>query len=52
MNTDRGVEHMKDKTIRGGILQYAHEPSDLDEAILTLRERMAVDFLEPMLLKL
>ena len=47
MNFDH-VEHLKDKTMRGGLMQYAREPSDLDDAIIDLRERLAIDFLEPL----
>ena len=45
-------EPLMDRSLRGGIFQYARQPSDLDIAILELRERLAVDFLEPLLLKL
>jgi hypothetical protein len=42
---------MQDK-VKGGLLQYAREPNDVDEAILALRERDAGEFLVPLVDKL
>ena len=43
--THRDQEHLSNR-LSGGISQYAHEPSDVDDAILLVREREPSAFLK------